>query len=48
MKKAEEFGRDEKVWILEILWSSAQVNMLWSTIYQKFNPFLRTKKEKYF
>ena len=43
MKKVEEFGRDEKVRISEILWGGAQVTMLWSSIWGKLDPFLRTE-----
>ena len=43
MKKAEEFGRDEKVWISESLWSGAQVTMLWYFIWGKLYPFLRAE-----
>ena len=43
MKKAEGFGRYEKVWISESLWSVAQVTTLWSAIWGKLDPFLRTE-----
>ena len=43
MKKAEGFGRYEKVWISESLWSVAQFTTLWSAIWGKLDPFLRTE-----
>ena len=43
MKKAEGFGRYEKVWISESLWSVAQVTTLWSAIWGKLDPFLLTE-----
>ena len=43
MKKAEGFGRYEKVWISESLWSVAKVTIFWSDIWRKLGPFLRTE-----
>ena len=43
MKKAEEFGRDDKLWISESLGGGVQVTMLWSTIWEELEPFIRTE-----
>ena len=43
MKKDKGFGRYEKLWISEILWSVAQVTTLWCAIRGELDPFLRTE-----
>ena len=42
-KRADEFGRDEKVRILESLWSGSQGTMMWSDILGKLYQFIRTE-----
>ena len=45
MKKDKGFGRYEKLWISEILWSVAQVTTLWSAILGELDPFIRTESK---
>ena len=46
MSKIEEIGRDDKFWFSYSLWDSETVTKLWSTIWCKLDPYLRTKTQR--
>ena len=45
MSKVEEIGREDKVWVPYIQWDGETVTKLWSTIWCKLDPYLRTKTQ---
>ena len=41
--KVEDIGREDKFWVPYIPWDGEMVTKLWSTIWCKLDPYLRTK-----
>ena len=45
MAKIEEFGREDNVWRKASEWNGKHVTTLWSTIWPKLDPYLRTETQ---
>ena len=43
---SEEIGREDTVWAPYIQWDGETVTRLWSTIWYKLDPYLRTKTQR--
>ena len=46
MSKVKEIGREDKVWGPYIQWDGETVTKLWSTIWCKLDPYMRTKTQR--
>ena len=46
MSKVEEIGKEDKVWVPYSQWDGETINKLWSTIFCKLDPYLRTKTQR--
>ena len=46
MSKVEDIGREDKVWVPYSQWGGGTVTKLWSTIWCKLDPYLRTKTQR--
>jgi len=46
MSKIEKFGKEDNVWRNKSEWDGKYVTTLWSTIWPKLDPFLRTKMQR--
>ena len=45
MSKVEDIGQEDKFWVPYSQWDGEKVNKLWSTIWCKLDPYLRTKTQ---
>ena len=45
MSKVEKIGRKDKFWVPYSQWDGETFNKLWSTIWCKLDPYLRTKTQ---
>ena len=46
MSKVEEIGQEDKVWVPYNQWDGETVTNLWSTIWCKLDPYMRTKTQR--
>ena len=46
MSKLEDIGREDKVWVPYSQWNGETGNKLWSTIWCKLDPYMRTKTQR--